>query len=95
MVFGMPSSSQLTITVTPELEAFVRERVASGRYDTASDVVSEGLRLLELREHEREAVLGEIRREIELGLEQAKAGQLHDGEAFFAELAQRRPSSPR
>ena len=90
----MPSSSQLTITVTPELEAFIRERVASGRFDTVSDVVHEGLRLLELREHEREAALGEIRREIEVGLEQARAGQLRDGEAFFAGLAQRCPSSP-
>jgi antitoxin ParD1/3/4 len=92
MVFSMPSSSQLTITVTPEIEAFIRARVASGRFDTASDVVREGLRLLELREHEREAAIGEIRREIEVGLEQAKAGQLRDGEAFFAELAQRRSS---
>jgi hypothetical protein len=33
----MPKSSQLTITVTPELEAFILERVASGRFDTASD----------------------------------------------------------
>ena len=84
----------MTITVTPELEAFIRERVASGRFDTASDVVHEGLRLLESREQEREAALGEIRREIEIGLEQAKAGKLRDGEAFFAELAQKRSSSP-
>ena len=94
MFSGMPKSSQLTITVTPELEAFIRERVASGRFDTASDVVHEGLKLLEIREHEREAALTEIRREIEIGLEQAKAGQLRDGEAFFAELERKRSSSP-
>ena len=82
MVLAVPKSSQLTITVTPELEAFIRERVASGRFDTASDVVREGLKLLEVREHEREGVLAVIRREIEIGLEQAKAGQLRDGDAF-------------
>lgn len=86
MVLAMPKSSQLTITLTPELEAFIRERVASGRFDTASDVVREGLKLLEVREHEREAVLAEIRREIEIGMEQAKAGQLRDSRAFFEEL---------
>lgn len=82
----MSKSSQLTISVTPDLEAFIRERVASGRFDTASDVVREGLKLLEGREHEREAVIDELRREIEIGLEQAKAGQLRDGRAVFEEL---------
>ena len=87
--FDMPKSSQLTITVTPELEAFIRERVAAGRFDTASDVVREGLKLLEVREHEREAVMDEIRREVEIGLEQAKAGQLRDGRAVFDALRRR------
>jgi len=90
----MSSSSQLTITVTPELEAFIRERVSSGRFDTVSDVVREGLKLLEVREHEREAALAEIRRDVQLGLDQARAGQLTDGEEFFAELARNRSSSP-
>jgi antitoxin ParD1/3/4 len=88
----MPKSSQLTVTVTPELEAFVRDRVASGRFDSASDVVREGLKLLEGREHEREAAIAEIRAEIAVGLEQARSGQLRDAEAFFAELARKRPS---
>ena len=88
----MPRSSQLTITVTPELEAFVRDRVASGRFDTASDVVREGLKLLEGREHEREAAIAEIRAEIAVGLDQARAGQLRDGETFFEELARKSPS---
>jgi antitoxin ParD1/3/4 len=94
MVVVMSSSSQLTITVTPELEAFIRERVSSGRFDTVSDVVREGLKLLEVREHEREAALAEIRRDVQLGLDQARAGQLTDGEEFFAELARNRSSSP-
>ena len=93
MVVAMAKPSQLTITVTPELEAFIRERVSSGRFDTASDVVCEGLKLLELREQEREAALDEIRREIEVGLQQARAGQLRDGDAFFAKLRQKRSSS--
>ena len=94
MVVVMSSSFQLTITVTPELEAFIRERVSSGRFDTVSDVVREGLKLLEVREHEREAALAEIRRDVQLGLDQARAGQLTDGEEFFAELARNRSSSP-
>jgi antitoxin ParD1/3/4 len=90
--FAMPKSAQLTVTVPPELEAFVRDRVASGRFDTASDVVREGLTLLKGREHEREAAIAEIRAEIAVGLDQARAGQLRDGETFFGELARKRPS---
>jgi putative addiction module CopG family antidote len=51
VVLVIEKSSQLTITVTPELDAFIRERVASGRFDTARDVVRETLKLLETREH--------------------------------------------
>lgn len=89
---SMPKPSELTITVTPELDAFIRDRVASGRFETASDVVREGLRLLEGREHEREAAIAEIRAEIGVGLDQARTGQLRDGETFFAELARKPPS---
>jgi Arc/MetJ-type ribon-helix-helix transcriptional regulator len=45
--------------------------------------VREGLKLLEVRENEREAVIADIRREIAVGLEEAKAGRLNDGETFF------------
>lgn len=83
----MPSSSQLTITLTPELEAFIQERVASRRFATAGEAVREGLQLLEEREHERDSVLAELRQEIAIGVEQAKAGQLSDGRAFFDELS--------
>jgi antitoxin ParD1/3/4 len=88
MVVGMPKSSQLTITLTPELETFVQERVASGRFATAGEAVREGLHLLEEREHEREAVLTELQQEIEISVEQAKAGQVSDGRTFFEGLRQ-------
>lgn len=91
----MSRSLQRTITVPSDVEAFIRERVASGRFDTASDVVREGLRLLEVREHEREAAATKIRREIAIGLDQANAGQLRDGESFFAELEQDLQSPPK
>ena len=86
---GMPKSSQLTITLTPDLEAFIQERVASGRFATADEAVREGLHLLEEREHEREAGLTDLRQEIEIGVEQAKAGQVSDGRTLFEELRQK------
>lgn len=42
----MPSNNPLTVSLTPELRRFIEEQVASGRYQTASEVVRAGLRLL-------------------------------------------------
>ena len=38
------------ISLTPELNAFIDARVESGLYESASEVVREGLRLLRHRE---------------------------------------------
>jgi antitoxin ParD1/3/4 len=89
MEMTMPRLSQLTIMLTPELEAFIQERVASGRFATAGEAVREGLHLLEEREQERDTVLTELRQDIEIGVEQAKAGQVSDGRAFFEQLRQK------
>ena len=42
--------TSLHVSLTPELEQFVTARVASGQYQTASEVVRAGLRLLEQSE---------------------------------------------
>jgi antitoxin ParD1/3/4 len=38
-----------SISLTPELNRFVQAQVASGRYQTASEVIRDGLRLLQER----------------------------------------------
>jgi antitoxin ParD1/3/4 len=82
----MPNRTTMNVSLTPELEAFIDTRVASGRYQSASEVVRAGLRLLEAEEREREAALAEVRHKIEVGLEQIRRGEVFDGEAVFDEL---------
>ena len=41
----------MNVSLTPELERFVQSKVENGRYNSASEVVREALRLLE--EHEK------------------------------------------
>ena len=48
----MMTRKTMNVSLTPELELAVAERVASGRYRTASEVVRAALRLLEKEEKE-------------------------------------------
>jgi antitoxin ParD1/3/4 len=82
----MPSRSSLNVSLTPELEQFVEDRVATGRYQTASEVVREGLRLLELQERDRDAAYKALKAKLERAVGQAERGEMVDGEAFFDQL---------
>jgi len=44
----------MKISLSPELERLIAEKVSSGRYPSANEVVREGLELLQERENERE-----------------------------------------
>lgn len=68
----MPSS----YTLGAHYEAFVRALVESGRYASASEVMRDGLRLVEEREQVREAKLAALKRDIEEGLASGPAGPL-------------------
>jgi antitoxin ParD1/3/4 len=48
----MPSRKTMNVSLTPELKRYVAERIASGRYRSASEVVRAALRLLEKDERE-------------------------------------------
>ena len=76
----------MNVSLTPELERLIAAKVASGRYQSASEVFREGLRLLEEQDRLREIRVEELRKQIAIGLEAARSGDLHEGEAFFEEL---------
>lgn len=61
----MPASYSLG----PHFEDLIRRQVRSGRFASASEVVREGLRLIEERDAEREARLEALRSEIAQGRE--------------------------
>jgi antitoxin ParD1/3/4 len=74
----------MQITLTPELDRLVEERVASGLYENPSEVVREALRVL----FERESALDWLRREARLGFEQLESGDSLDltREEFMARM---------
>lgn len=89
MIHRMPARNSLNVSLTPELERFVQARVASGRYQTASEVVREGLRLLEVQERHREEVYKALKQKLQRAAAQAESGDLVDGEAFMDELIEK------
>ena len=66
----------MNVSLTPELEEFVSSKVKAGLYQSNSEVVRQGLRLLIEREQMLEARLGELKAEVREGLDQARRGEL-------------------
>ncbi len=64
----------MNLSLTPQLEKLVREKVAAGMYSSASQVVREALRLLERRDRLHELRLSEPCSEIGVGLGQLEYG---------------------
>ena len=55
------------VNLTEELDSFVLEKIASGRYENASEVVRAALRTLEREERQFEAKLAALRTAIDEG----------------------------
>jgi antitoxin ParD1/3/4 len=66
----------MNISLTPELEEFITRKVQTGMYQTASEVVREGLRLLHERDELQQNKLDELRKAIAEGIEQANQGNV-------------------
>lgn len=65
----MKQKLRMNISLTPELEKLVQDKVKSGRYHSASEVIREGLRLLEERDLLRQVKLQKLREEIQKGID--------------------------
>jgi antitoxin ParD1/3/4 len=64
------------------LETYVETLVAKGRYNSKSEVIREGIRLVQ----ERESRLAALDAAIELGLADAEAGRLTPADEVFDRL---------
>ena len=76
----------MNVSRTAELENLVHSKVKSGRYLSASEVIREGLRLLEERDLLFELRLADLQQKVSVGVEQADRGELIDADDVFADL---------
>ena len=66
------------VNLTDQLDRFVLEKVESGRYENASEVVRAALRTLEREERHYEAKLAALR----IALDEGDASGIADGDVF-------------
>ncbi|MGA2965427.1 MAG: type II toxin-antitoxin system ParD family antitoxin [Terriglobales bacterium] len=80
----------MNISLTPELERLVDDKVKTGRYASASEVIREGLRLLEEQDEAKQLRLAEVRQKIDRGIDELDRGLGIPGPEARARLRQRR-----
>ena len=79
----------MNVNLSPQLEDMVRQKVASGLYTSASEVVREALRMMEAQDQLRAANLEQLRQDIREGLESGEPTPW-DAEEIKQEGRQRR-----
>ena len=65
----------MNVSLTPELERLVNQKVSSGLYNSASEVIRAGLRLLEEQDAFKRAQLDNLRRDVQVGFDQIRQGK--------------------
>jgi antitoxin ParD1/3/4 len=85
------SASSTPPALPPDLQQFVQDQLAAGKYQSASDVVCDAVRLL----RDRELTLEGLRNEIDRGVRQLDSGECVEIEseaalqAFFDDIETR------
>jgi antitoxin ParD1/3/4 len=86
----------MNVSLTPELAKYINDKVASGLYHSASEVIREGLRLLKDQDALREIRLNELRQQIQTGIDSGASRPLDIEDVIERgqqRHAQRRPAS--
>lgn len=83
----------MNVSLGLQWEQFVNEKVESGRYQTASEVLRDGLRLLEQRERALRLMSPQTQEELEemleVGVKELDAGKGIPGDVAVKDLRQR------
>lgn len=65
----------MNISLSPQLETFIKQKVATGMYNSVSEVIREALRLLEEKDALKNMRLDALRQDIQDGLDSLKSGR--------------------
>ncbi len=79
----MANVEKVSVALTPEMAATMRQVVDAGEYASASEVMREALREWKLRRLQREQAIEELGRQWDAGI---ASGEAVDGEKAFARI---------
>jgi antitoxin ParD1/3/4 len=82
----MAAPLNLNVSLTRRFMDLVREHVESGRYQSASEVIREGLRLLEERDRGNDAYWAVVREKVAEGKAELRAGKGIPSEQFMRRM---------
>lgn len=68
----------MNVSLTPQFEKLIRQKVKTGQYQTASEVIRDALRLLQERDQLRDERLAALKDEIAVGVRQIESGDVVD-----------------
>ena len=77
----------MTVTLTPEQEKFIAERMSQGGYSSPEKVLDEGIKLIQAKE-EYLRMLSELRAAVQIGIDQISRGEVVDGREAIAQLVE-------
>jgi len=79
----------MSISLRLEQEQFIQQKLESGKYRSADEVIFEAFRLLEERDKHYEQWLQDTRQKVKTGLEQLDRGEGIDGEVVMARFREK------
>ena len=82
----MARQTTLNVSLTATLRNYVRSKVKSGRYESASEVIRDSLRALQEREQAAAAFWADVREKVVVARRQVAEGKTVDGEAAMKEI---------
>jgi antitoxin ParD1/3/4 len=85
----------MNVNLGPVFDQFVSELLATGLYQSQSEILREGLRLLKERQDFKTLQIARLRAEVALGANQADRGEFVDGPAAFAAIRRNGSSTRR
>jgi antitoxin ParD1/3/4 len=91
----MARTTTLNVSLTSTLKDYVRSKVKSGGYESASEVIRESLRALQERERAAATFWMDVRDKVAVARREISNGRTQDGEQamdeILAELSEDRP----
>lgn len=74
------------ITLPPELEQLVQRQLASGKYQSAIEVISAAVHLLDQQDDIYQGRLNELRQDVQLGWDAIHRGEVVEGTVAMAQI---------